>query len=315
MIGPTWLIWYMSHCIVVARPRASFGRRRPVFSARWTRMAPDSNTERGPPGTSWSTIAGIFWFGLIAVKGGRELLLFLQVHRDYLVGQTELLERDRDLPAVRRRPRVEVDHLQDPPAARLRVAAAHAIRGVGSADAVELLVHVPEHAGRVEARLRLAVVGLVVDAPEALGRVVVAGDEGLDAAKLVRLLLELGRPVDALVAVRHPVHGEIDVQVPRPRPVRFREPRVRLRHAVGHDPEREVAELTQVPGVELRHAPRRDEVVADDVGPALQAEDGRQAAGPANHVGGAEEEPAEQEADRLPFERRDRAAQPVRLGV
>ena len=49
MIGPTWLIWYMSHCMTLARPRTSRGRSCPVFSARWIRIAPDSKIASGPP--------------------------------------------------------------------------------------------------------------------------------------------------------------------------------------------------------------------------------------------------------------------------
>jgi hypothetical protein len=42
----------------------------PDFSARWIRMAPDSNTGIGPSGVSRSTIAGMRAFGLIAMNSG-----------------------------------------------------------------------------------------------------------------------------------------------------------------------------------------------------------------------------------------------------
>ena len=43
----------------------------PVFSARYCRMAPDSNRAmRVPPGPSWSTMAGIRLFGESARKPG-----------------------------------------------------------------------------------------------------------------------------------------------------------------------------------------------------------------------------------------------------
>src|SRR5438067_1077708 len=44
--------------------------QRPVFSARWIRIAPDSNTETGPSGSSSSTIAGMRLFGLIPSNSG-----------------------------------------------------------------------------------------------------------------------------------------------------------------------------------------------------------------------------------------------------
>ena len=54
------------------RPRRSAGRKRPVFSARYCRIAPDSNTLRGAPPSagSWSTIAGILLLGEIARNAG-----------------------------------------------------------------------------------------------------------------------------------------------------------------------------------------------------------------------------------------------------
>ena len=53
------------------RPRVSIGMNFPVFSARYTRIAPDSNTTSfSPSGPSGSTSAGIFPFGLIARNSG-----------------------------------------------------------------------------------------------------------------------------------------------------------------------------------------------------------------------------------------------------
>lgn len=51
------------------RARGSVGRNRPAFSARYIKIAPDSNTVIGgpPPAGSWSTIAGILALGLIAL--------------------------------------------------------------------------------------------------------------------------------------------------------------------------------------------------------------------------------------------------------
>ena len=46
--------------------------KRPVFSARYSRIAPDSKTEIGspPPGGSWSTMAGMRLLGAIVRKSG-----------------------------------------------------------------------------------------------------------------------------------------------------------------------------------------------------------------------------------------------------
>ena len=58
-------IWNISHCTACQRSAASAGSRRPVFSARYSRIAPDSNKASGlPPGPSGSRIAGILLFGL-----------------------------------------------------------------------------------------------------------------------------------------------------------------------------------------------------------------------------------------------------------
>jgi len=47
------------------------GMNLPVLPARYTRIAPDSNSEIGcPSGPSRSTIAGILLFGLIARNSG-----------------------------------------------------------------------------------------------------------------------------------------------------------------------------------------------------------------------------------------------------
>ena len=52
------------------RARRPSGMYRPLRSARCSRIAPDSNTGIGPSGSSWSTIAGIRLFGLIARNSG-----------------------------------------------------------------------------------------------------------------------------------------------------------------------------------------------------------------------------------------------------
>jgi hypothetical protein len=54
------------------RPRTFFDRKRPVFSARYNRMAPDSNTQIGSPPSdgALSIIAGMRLFGEMARKSG-----------------------------------------------------------------------------------------------------------------------------------------------------------------------------------------------------------------------------------------------------
>src|SRR5436305_1908855 len=119
-------------------------------------------------------------------------------------------------------------------------------------DTMQLLVQVAEHAVRIEARLGRPVIRLVVDAPEPILGIVVARDQRLDAPELVRLLLELLGAVDARVTVRHAVDREIDEQVAgQPCLMLVGNPRVRFRNTVGHDPQREISELAQVPVVEL----------------------------------------------------------------
>src|SRR5258705_13931035 len=49
-MGPTPPPPKTSHSVAVLRPRTSFGRKRPVFSARYNRMAPDKTA------TEW-----LFW--------------------------------------------------------------------------------------------------------------------------------------------------------------------------------------------------------------------------------------------------------------
>src|SRR5262249_54211690 len=56
---------------------------------------------------------------LVRVERGvarRQLLLLAEVDRDHPVRQSRLLEHDGDLPSVRRRPRVEIDHVPSVPA-------------------------------------------------------------------------------------------------------------------------------------------------------------------------------------------------------
>jgi hypothetical protein len=52
---------------VSVRPAKSLGRNAPNFSARYSRIAPDSNTRIGGCAL-WSSSAGIFEFGLISTK-------------------------------------------------------------------------------------------------------------------------------------------------------------------------------------------------------------------------------------------------------
>ena len=54
-------------------------------------------------------MAGMRLFGEIAKKCGAELLALGNVDRAHDVGQAALFEHDRNLPAVRRRPVIELD--------------------------------------------------------------------------------------------------------------------------------------------------------------------------------------------------------------
>jgi hypothetical protein len=71
IIGPIPPIWNISHWTTRLRPFASPGSRRPVFSARYIMIAPDSNTAKSP--ASRSTIAGMRPLG--SVDEGLLLLL------------------------------------------------------------------------------------------------------------------------------------------------------------------------------------------------------------------------------------------------
>jgi hypothetical protein len=63
-IGPTPPIWTISHCTAGQRAPGSVGSRRPVLSARQSRIAPLWNRGGGfVPGPKRSRMAGIFWFG------------------------------------------------------------------------------------------------------------------------------------------------------------------------------------------------------------------------------------------------------------
>jgi hypothetical protein len=98
----------MSHSSTLARPGFVDGRRRPVFSARWTRIAPDSKTETP---ASRSTIAGILLFGQIRP----ELLVLSDVDGVDVVRQAALFQHDGNLAPVRCGPGVEIDHRPVPP--------------------------------------------------------------------------------------------------------------------------------------------------------------------------------------------------------
>jgi hypothetical protein len=71
-------------------------------------IAPDSKTAKSS--ASRSTMAGIRPLGLIAVNHGSFCAPEREVEDVDLVGQAQLLEQDRDLPAVGRGGGVEVDH-------------------------------------------------------------------------------------------------------------------------------------------------------------------------------------------------------------
>ena len=70
-IGPTLPIWNISHCSTSYLARSVAGMNLPVLAARYTRMAPDSNSEIGfPSGPCGSVMAGILLFGLIFRNSG-----------------------------------------------------------------------------------------------------------------------------------------------------------------------------------------------------------------------------------------------------
>ena len=77
-------------------------------------MAPDSKTDTVSPS------AIVIDDGRHAVvradreELGLELVALADVHRNHAVRQTAFLQHDRDLPAVRRRPVIEVDHASTP---------------------------------------------------------------------------------------------------------------------------------------------------------------------------------------------------------
>ena len=74
-------------------------------------MAVESKTLASlPPGPSVSTIAGTLPFGLIALNAGVCCSPLLVSTGIGLVGQTRLLEEERDLRRVGRRMKIEADH-------------------------------------------------------------------------------------------------------------------------------------------------------------------------------------------------------------
>jgi len=82
---------------------------RPLLRTRYCRFARDSKTEIGAPsGPSRSMIAGLRLLGEIARMLGSNGSL-RPMDRAKVVRQAALLEHDRNLAAVRRRPLVEVD--------------------------------------------------------------------------------------------------------------------------------------------------------------------------------------------------------------
>ncbi len=84
---------------------------RPVRSARWIRIAPDSKigSRRHPR----VVVVDDRRHPVVRAdrqKFGLELVAATDVDRDHAVFEAALLEHDRDLPAVRRRPIIKIDH-------------------------------------------------------------------------------------------------------------------------------------------------------------------------------------------------------------
>jgi len=66
----------LSHCIVVARPRAFLRQEAARLLGQVDEDGARLEHRKRSTRTSWSTIAGIFWFGLIAVKAGENCSSF-----------------------------------------------------------------------------------------------------------------------------------------------------------------------------------------------------------------------------------------------
>ncbi len=96
----------ISHDSICARRVGVFsGRNLPVFSARYSRIALLSNTTASP-----STSAGVFAFGLIAVKAGACCSPLRVSTGTSFVGQSGLFQKQRDLRRVGRGVVVELEH-------------------------------------------------------------------------------------------------------------------------------------------------------------------------------------------------------------
>ena len=91
------------------------GRNAPNFSARYSRIAPDSNTRIGV-GPLRSISAGILEFGFTAHEAAAELIAFADLDEPRVVlrpvpSAQQLFQHHRDLHAVRRGERVELQRM------------------------------------------------------------------------------------------------------------------------------------------------------------------------------------------------------------
>ena len=108
--GPRLAICQNSHWSTSTRPRSSRDRTcrscgRDIAGSRRTRRSRSACR----PGPSWIDDRRHAVVGRDRQKLRLELIALGDVDRDHGVGQPALLEHDRDLPAVRRRPVIEVD--------------------------------------------------------------------------------------------------------------------------------------------------------------------------------------------------------------
>src|SRR5262245_6158925 len=127
--------------------------------------------------------------------------------------------------------------------------------------AAGLRVEIAEDVVGIGDRLDAVVVRLVPDRPELRFRVVVGGDQGLEAAELEELLLH--HPVVVLpVGLLQPVDGEVEEQlIGRAFMEARRQPLVLAHALVRNAPDREMSERVLVPAQESVGLRRRDEGV------------------------------------------------------
>jgi len=89
----------------------SEGRNFPVFSARYSSIAPDSKIEIGlPPPSAHDRASRECGCWRDRQKLRLELVALADVDRENLVFQPGLFQKHRDLVAVRRGPVMEIDH-------------------------------------------------------------------------------------------------------------------------------------------------------------------------------------------------------------